>query len=89
MTVVVGIDTYQTTQLVKILIWLNAVLNWWTKLRNSVSPCEGRVVQKHTSRRNCHFENVTKRFIKPDLGGNGQQVNGVGIGDQANTRVRE
>ena len=27
----------QTKQLVKILIWLSAVLNWWTKLRNSVS----------------------------------------------------
>ena len=27
----------QTRQLAKILIWLSAVSNWWTKLRNSVS----------------------------------------------------
>ena len=26
----------ETKQLVKILIWLSAVLNWWTKLRNSL-----------------------------------------------------
>ena len=37
----------------------------------------------------CHFENVAKRFIKPGLGDIGQQVHGVGIGDLANTRVRE
>ena len=31
--------------------------------------------------RGCHFENVAKRFIKPDLGDIGQQVCGAGIGD--------
>ena len=30
-----------------------------------------------------------KKFIKPVLGGIGQQVNGAGIGDLANTRVPE
>ena len=36
-----------------------------------------------------YFENVSKKFIKPDLGGTGQQVNGTGTRDLANTRVRE
>ena len=39
--------------------------------------------------RSCHSENVAKRFMKPDLGGIGQQVNGAGIGGLANARVRE
>ena len=81
-------DTRQTRQLAKILIWLSAVSNWWTKLRDSVSVRK-KSRTKRTSRRSCHFENVAKRFIKPDLGDIGQQVNGVGIGDLANTRVRE
>ena len=34
-------------------------------------------------------EAVQQRFINPDLGGIGQQVNGAGIADLANTRVRE
>ena len=46
-------------------------------------------VKERTSKRSCHFENVAKRFIKPDLGGFGQQVNGAGIRGLANTRVRE
>ena len=77
-----------TRQLAKILIWLSAVSKWWTKLRNSVSVWR-KSRRKRTSRRNCHFEHVTKRFIKPDLGHIGQQVNGAGIGDMANTRAQE
>ena len=34
------------------------------------------------------LRNVAKRFMKPDLGGIGQQVN-AGIGGLANTRARE
>ena len=41
----------------------------------TASPCEGKVVQKCTSKRNCLFENAAKKFFKPDLGGTGQQVN--------------
>ena len=78
----------QTSQLAKILIWLSAVSKLWTKLQNSVSVCR-KSRTKRTSKRNCHFENVTKKLIKPDLGSTGQQVNGAGVGDQANTRVRE
>ena len=44
---------------------------------------------KRTSKRSCHFENAAKRFIKPDLGGIGHQVTGAGVGEPANTRVRE
>ena len=48
-----------------------------------------RLRTKRTSKRSCHFENVAKKLIKPDHGGTGQQVNGAGIGDLANTVVRE
>ena len=78
----------QTSRFAKILIWLSAVSKWWTKLRNSVSVWR-KSRTRRTSRRSCHFENVAKRFIKPDLGGIGQQVNGAGIRDLANTRVPE
>ena len=54
----------------------------------TASQCEGSRTRR-TSRRSCHFENVAKRFIKPDLGDIGQQMNGAGSGDLANTRVRE
>ena len=57
-------------------------------LRNSVSVWR-KSHTRRTLRRNCHFENVAKKSIKPDLGDIGQQVNGAGIGDLANTRVRE
>ena len=77
-----------TRQLAKILIWLSAVSKWWTKLRNNVSVSRKSRIRR-AWRRNCHFENVAKKFIKPDLGGIGQQVNGAGIGNLANTRVRE
>ena len=46
-------------------------------------------VKEESYRKNCHFENVAKKFIKPDLGDIGQQVNGAGIGDLANIRVQE
>ena len=34
---------------------------------------------KRTSSKSCHFENGAKKFIKPDLGSDGQQKNGAGI----------
>ena len=75
----------QTSQFAKILIWLSAVSKSWTKLQNSVSVWR-KSLTKRTSKRSCHFENVAKKFIKPDFGGTGQQEHGAGIGDLANTK---
>ena len=46
-------------------------------------------VKEESSRRAFEDENVAQKIIKPDLGDIGQQVNDVGIGGLANTRVRE
>ena len=57
----------QTSQFVKILIWLSAVSKLWTKLQSSVS-----VWRKGRTKRNIEEElspsqNVAKKFIKPIL----------------------
>ena len=77
-----------TSRFVKILILLSAVSKLWTRLQSSVSE-RRKSRRKRPSKRSCHFENVAKKFIKPDFGGIGQQVNGAGTGDLANTRVPE
>ena len=64
----------QTGRFAKILNWLSAVATQRLRVKEE---------------RSCQFENAAERFIKPDLGGTGQQVNGAGIGDLANTSVRE
>ena len=76
----------QTSRFVRTLILLSAVLTLWTRLQSSVSEWRKKRT-KLTSRWSCHFQNVAKKFSKPDHGGIGQQVNGAGTGDLANTRA--
>ena len=55
----------------------------------AASPCEGRVVQSAHRRGAVTSKTSQRNSSKPDLGNTGQQVNGAGLGDLANTRVRE